>query len=580
MIGHEQNRPEQKPVQDQGIASCLVFLEPQEKILPSGFAVIRSTAVKEPAADLRRRDKLIAAGLALLVLLLGYGRMVPQVCGAYHDDAIYVITAKALAQGLGYRLINLPQAPLQTKYPILYPALLAMVWKLWPNFPDNLLLMKWLSVLGGAATVGLVYLFLRRFNYFPGTVVLAASLICATAPFFLYFASQTLSEIPFALLTIPALWVMEAQIRAPAWSRHRQFCSGVLLALPFLCRIIGASLVPAGLFFLCYWRRPLRWVILGAAVVLVPWILWMLLGLGAWHRDPITGYYTDYSGWWSSTGPVLLGKVAAGNLVGIIWSIVALSLEGLNHWMSGIALWPVLATLLGLIFLVSVFGRLGQGQVLPYYLLFFLMVLWLWPWPPPRLLIPVLPFVIAYLLAGILALFRNLPEKLWFRSLAAVTVSALVLANLTFLYQHRALSQRTGYPYAVLPSHPASWPQYQDLFHWLKANSRSGDVLAAWEDPMLYLYTGRVSIRPFKLTPAPRMLYGEAAPSFGTVEDLRRTLRIYKVRYLLKMPVYAFDEKDIDRLLDDLQQRYPDWVKPVYVGHDRRFAVLALGQEK
>lgn len=320
---------------------------------------------------------------------------------------------------------------------------------------------------------------------------------------------------------------------------------------------------------------------LGSGCGHVPWILWMSLGLGAWQRDPIAGYYTDYLGWWSSTGPVLLGKMAAGNLVGIIWSIADLSLEGLDHWISGVALWPILATLLGLISLVSILGRLGQGQVLPYYLLFFLMAVWLWPWSPSRLLVPVLPFVIAYLLAGIRTLCRHLPEKLWFRRLTAGMVSVLVLANLTLLYQHRAIFQRTGYPYpyAALLSPPPSWPQYQDLFDWIKANIRPGDALASWEDPMLYLYTGRISIRPLKSTPAPRLLYGEAAPSFGKVEDLRRTLRAYKVRYLVKMPAYGYYGKDIDRLLDGLQQRYPDWVKPVYVGPDRRFAVLALSQE-
>ncbi|MGB7911858.1 MAG: glycosyltransferase family 39 protein [Desulfobaccales bacterium] len=521
-----------------------------------------------------------AAGLALLVVLLGYGRMVPQVCGANHDDGIYVITAKALAQGQGYRLIDLPGAPRQTKYPILYPALLAMVWKLWPNFPANLLLMKWLSVLCGAATVGLAYLFLRRFNYFSGGVALAAGLLCATSSFFLYFASQTFSEIPFALLTIPALWAMEAEIRAPSFRRGRQFGSGVLLGLPFLCRIIGVALVPAGLLILYYWRRPLRWVILGAVVVMVPWILWTLPGLGAWHHDPVTGYYTDYLGWWGSTGPALLGKVAAGNLVFIIWSIAKLSLEGLNQWLTHVALWPIVATFLGLISLVGVLGRLGRGQVLPFYLLFFLMVVLLWPWSPFRLLVPVLPFVIAYLLAGMLTLSGKLPEKLWFRSLAAGVVSILVLANLTLLYQDRVLSRRTGYPYDGLPSHPASWPQYQGLFHWLKANSKPGDVLAAWEDPMLYLYTGRISIRTFEATPAPRSLYGEAAPSLGTVADLGRTLRTYQVRYVVKMPVDTQVAKEVNRVLDGLQQQYPDWVKTVWVGQDRRFAVLALGQEK
>jgi len=97
---------------------------------------------------------------------------------------------------------------------------------------------------------------------------------------------------------------------------------------------------------------------------------------------------------------------------------------------------------------------------------------------------------------------------------------------------------------------------------------------------MLYLYTGRISIRTFEATPAPRSLYGEAAPSLGTVADLGRTLRTYQVRYVVKMPVDTQVAKEVNRVLDGLQQQYPDWVKTVWVGQDRRFAVLALGQEK
>ena len=64
------------------------------------------------------------------------------------------------------------------------------------------------------------------------------------------------------------------------------------------------------------------------------------------------------------------------------------------------------------------------------------------------------------------------------------------------------------------------------------------------------------------------------------MEDLGRTLRAYKVRYLVKMPVDTEEKKEIKGLVDGLQKQYPDWVKTVWVGQDRRFAVLALGQEK
>ena len=62
--------------------------------------------------------------------------------GLFHDDGIYVVTARALAEGQGYRIISLPESPPQTKYPILFPWLLSLVWRLAPSFPDNLLLLR------------------------------------------------------------------------------------------------------------------------------------------------------------------------------------------------------------------------------------------------------------------------------------------------------------------------------------------------------------------------------------------------------------------------------------------------------
>jgi hypothetical protein len=215
-------------------------------------------------------DKLIVAGLAVLVLILGYWRMVPEVGGCFHDDGIYLITAKALAQGQGYRLTYLPDAPLQTKYPILYPALLAVIWKLWPSFPDNLFLMKWFTLFCGAASVGLSYLYLIRFGYFPRSIAGLSALICATSPMFLYYSTQTLSEAPFALLAILAMWAFEAQRERASNPGTRQLFLGILLALPFLCRTVGVTLVFAGLLIQYHRGRPLLWMALGTAAVILP----------------------------------------------------------------------------------------------------------------------------------------------------------------------------------------------------------------------------------------------------------------------------------------------------------------------
>lgn len=58
--------------------------------------------------------------------------------GQAADDAVYFVTAKAIAEGSGYRILSLPDEPYQTKYPPLFPLLLSCAWKLNPSFPANL----------------------------------------------------------------------------------------------------------------------------------------------------------------------------------------------------------------------------------------------------------------------------------------------------------------------------------------------------------------------------------------------------------------------------------------------------------
>src|SRR5688500_11956345 len=72
------------------------------------------------------RHWLVAAALFTCVVVLGASRMAPGVSGVYHDDGIYVATGKAIAEGNGYHLVNLPGEPPQTKYPFLYPVVLSI----------------------------------------------------------------------------------------------------------------------------------------------------------------------------------------------------------------------------------------------------------------------------------------------------------------------------------------------------------------------------------------------------------------------------------------------------------------------
>jgi hypothetical protein len=311
-------------------------------------------------------------------------------------------------------------------------------------------------------------------------------------------------------------------------------------------------------------------------MVMLPQSLWMLGGLGTWNRDPISGYYTDYLSWWSSTGLSSIWWVLWSNFLDIIWANAVLSLEGWHSVLRRLEVWGwyEVSHLIGLIPVIGAVTQLGRWQALPFFTLAYLGVVWMWPWPPTRFIIPILPFIAAYLLFGIGALLKRfslLPRR---RSLMAAGMAVLIAANLTLLYRHHAISRDTGYPFLRLPARPPVWSSYQELFHWLKAHTRPGDPIACWEDPMVYLYTGRPAFRPFKINPGPL-----ADEDFGTRADLVRTLKAYKTRYLVHVPVHLQARQEIYRLLEEVQQRYPGWLKSVYVGSDQRFAVSELQPE-
>ena len=78
--------------------------------------------------------------IALEVLLTAFLIMVAMAPSAdlfgrvYYDDTIYFSTGKALADGEGFTVRNLPGSPPQTKYPILFPFVLSLIWQWNPDF--------------------------------------------------------------------------------------------------------------------------------------------------------------------------------------------------------------------------------------------------------------------------------------------------------------------------------------------------------------------------------------------------------------------------------------------------------------
>ena len=525
-------------------------------------------------ASLIHRDLCVALGLAGIVVLLGAWQMVVGVCGVYHDDAIYVITAKAMAEGDGYKLINLPNAPFQTKYPILYPALLALIWKFWPSFPDNLLAMQWLSLLLGASTVGLAYLYMVRCNYFSRSVVAAAALLSITSPQFLYFCSLTLSEIPFALVTVLAAWALDKYTAGPDRSGWLQFSLGVLLALPFLTRSIGIVFAPIGLALLYLSGRPVRWVFFGAAILMLPWISWMLLG-SRWNDLEVTSYYTTYFSWWYNFGIGALSRVVLMNAMYLLYNSASIGLGIFD----GQLFFPDSAWLLVLLAGSTVYlgltKQLCEGRVLPCFLTGYLILVLVWPWFPSRFLIPILPFLLAYFLNLIWNQMQRLAVIAPHKMLGTIGLSIVLMSNITLVHRAVAISQSMHYPYLKRMKEPISWSSYEGIFKWIRMHTLRHDIIASGLDTMVYLYTNRPAFRPFVVRPM-SLFYGDNSPPLGSKEEIIGFIKICKARYLVQTPMPKSSEEGMNEFVEQVQREYPGWLKLVYLGEDKRFAVFEL----
>jgi len=49
--------------------------------------------------------------VGLLIAVAAFAAINPRILGLFHDDGIYAVAAKALADGDGYRIISLPGDP-------------------------------------------------------------------------------------------------------------------------------------------------------------------------------------------------------------------------------------------------------------------------------------------------------------------------------------------------------------------------------------------------------------------------------------------------------------------------------------
>lgn len=479
--------------------------------------------------------------------------------GTFQDDGLYLATAKSLAEDQGYSIQSLPQPLPQTKYPPLFPLLISLIWRLCPQFPDNLPFLRLVSLACTWGWVLLVWKFVSRDLGRREAAIWIAG-ITLTCPMTTYLSASLLSEPLFAFTSTLCIVLV---VRLSRGSADATYLYGALIGLAaaaaFNTRTIGVALFPVVLLDLL---RNRRWrcmmgFCLTIALFCLPWLLWQ-----SGHpipEDPLLAYYTkgSYAGWNVLNGGTkgYLTNVVGANLMGMLMAPLALWQVSFP-WSHLAGLMLTIASGVGLFRIVaSRFSACATWVIATSGVLLF------WAWPPFRFLAPLIPF----LLIGIV-LSAPWPAAPSFRYLGRVLATCMILWGVFCSSRNAIISQNTGVSQGPFGHENLTWRDMRATHHWLMSHAPSGAVLAATLDSQYWLYSQRKTLIPFVRDPFKLMYVSEERElALGDNNALRSLLEKHRIEFLIFEDATIFAETEpFRRQIKMLREDYPEYLSPVF----------------
>ena len=196
-----------------------------------------------------------------------------RTAGMFVDDAWYMVLAKAVAQGKGYRMISSATGDFVPAVPPAFPMLLSPVWALWPSFPGNVIALKSVSMLAMFGTGMCTYLYLRRVRNAPLPVVAVVAALTVALPAFVFLATSTvMADVVFVFTQLLGVLTIERAMRKNG-DLPSVAASGLITGVSVLVRTAGVACAAAGV---CYFasRRQWRSATIFAAMVVLSYLPW------------------------------------------------------------------------------------------------------------------------------------------------------------------------------------------------------------------------------------------------------------------------------------------------------------------
>jgi hypothetical protein len=482
----------------------------------------RRTAVSWPVALGCVGALALAAGIAIVDALP---------VGVVADDSFYVILARALASGEGYRYLNVPGHPAGTHFPPGYPALLALLSFVLPAFPASVVAFKLLNAVFLAVASVCVARLLRSRAGLGAAWSIGVGAVTAVSVPLLILGNLVLSELCFLAIALVLLLALErlAAEPAPAW---RVLAIGAAIGACALVRTHGVVLIPAAVIVLGARRRWRDAALLAAAafLCLLPWQLWVARH-GGTLPSPLLGMYDSYAAWWLR-GLRTIGPSMVPATVVKTTTETSTMLAVLFSPMRGSAAHAVTLVALGVLAAAACVAVWRRVPVTLLFLAGYLAIVIVWPFQTARFVWTVWPLVLALVAVGG---WTALGRPAWRTPLRVALAAAFVWVAVGYAaYEMRAIR---GHWWSSIPR--ANTPRIATAVRWVAANTAPDELVATDYEGAVYLYTGRQALPIITLTPAQYLR--DYSPRENATAGLLPVLDAYPVRTVVAGAGKAYD---------------------------------------